>query len=260
MKILLKNIFIFTVIGFTLYYFESCNVDKTVTPLTTTNPGILETNESGQVIGGDYSDWCIHPAIDTFTYVVSFSMTISYNNRVANLRWVTSKEYHNYGFDVERKRFSDINYTKINFVPGQGIKNDSTYYFYSDTVFSNVQGYTYRLKMISVFGNFKYFYIGPIAIIPPLNSSFGPVYPNPAKGVFNLPFSLPRKDTVTIFFIDNRDTVYLAFRKIYLSGSYRITYNYDTSRFHRAQDRLYFYCGSQQINDSCKNYGDIQFK
>jgi hypothetical protein len=259
MKILLKNIFIFIVIGFTLYYFESCNVDKTVTPLTTTNLGILVTNENGQVIGGDYSDWCIHPAVDTFTYVISFSVTYSNQNRIARLRWVTSKEYNNYGFDIERKRNNEYSFIRLNFVQGQGIFNDTTNYLYIDTVNSNAQLYTYRLKIMDIYGNFKYYYAGPISVTPPLNSSYGPVYPNPANGVFNVPFSIPRKDTVTIFFIDKHDTVYIAFRNILIAGNYKYTYHYDTSKYHNVQDRLYIYCGSLMLNNICKNYGDIQF-
>jgi hypothetical protein len=260
MKKIIRNLLFLSILGLSFYYITSCNVEKTITPLTMSEHGILRTNEMGQVLGGDYSDWCIHAPVDTFTYVVSYSVTLLNHNTVARLKWVTSKEYHNYGFDIERKKFTEMSYLRFNFIPGQGIKDDTTIYTFTDSAATNLQFYSYRLKVLDIYGNYKYYYVGPITITPPLNSSFGPAYPNPASGIFTLPFSLPRKDTVTIFFINNPDTVYLAWRKVYLAGTYKINYRYDTSVYHRVIDRIYMYCSSQMQNDSCRNFGDIQFK
>lgn len=253
------DLLIFVFIILSIYFVSSCNVEKVITPLTSGDMGILRTNEAGEILGGDYSDWCIRQAADTFTYVVSFTIGYTYNNKIAILRWTTSKEFNNYGFEIERKRFNE-SYIKIGFIPGQGTVHDSTRYMYSDTVQYYAQNYSYRLKMIDIYGNYKYYYQGPISVNPPLTYSYGPVYPNPTKGFFTLPFSLPRKDTVTIYFIDNADTIYLAFRRVYNAGNYKINYSYDTTKYHNSQNRLYFFSGSLQPNEVCKNYGDIEFK
>lgn len=257
MKIL-KNIFIFLIIGLSFYFISSCDAEKTVTYLTSPELGILQTDEFGNILGGDYSDWCLKSTVDTFTYVVSFTVTSLSNNRVALLKWITSQEYHNYGFDIERKRYNENNYSKIKFIQGQGIKNDSTIYSYNDSV-NIVSFYTYRLKMIDVNGNYKYIYTGIIPITPVFNSFFGPIYPNPTKGKFTIPFGVKQNDFVSIYFIYNSDTIFITKSKFYQPGIYKIIYRYDTTKYHNSTNRLYILNNSLQFNDTCKSYGDIQF-
>lgn len=258
MKKYLRNLFIFLFIGATIYFNVSCNADKTVTPIGNLDLGILRTNESGQILGGDYSDWCLYSPVDTFTYVVSFTMTPLNQNTIAHLKWTTSKEYHNYGFYLERKKFSDFNFIKIKFIEGQDIKNDSTYYSYNDTI-NSVSSYTYRLKVIDIFGNYKYIYVGQIMITPILSPFFGPAYPNPSNGKFTIPFSVTKKDSVSIFFISDNDTIFITKDRNYSAGNHSTVFIYDTTVFHDMQVRLYFKNNSFQVSDSCKSYGDIQF-
>jgi hypothetical protein len=256
MKYLYKNILISLVIVLFAYLVFSCDAEKTVEYISL-DLGILQTNESGEIIGGDMSDWCLKSVVDTFSYVSSFTLTISHNT-VAILRWVTTQEYHNYGFDIERKRYNENNYTKIDFVQGQGTNHDSTIYIYNDTV-NNVYYYSYRLKMIDIYGNYKYITVGSSTFTSPHVAFFGPIYPNPAKGRFTIPFAITQNDYVSIYFIYNSDTVFITKSKPYQAGTYKIIYNYDTAKYHNIQCRLYIFNFSLQFNDSCRSYGDIQF-
>jgi hypothetical protein len=259
MKKIIKSLFILLFIGIAIYFNVSCDADKTVTTLGTLDLGILQTDEIGNIIGGDYTDWCRNSPADTFTYVVSFTLTSLNNSKIAYLKWTTSKEYHNYGFFIGRiKSYQSHDTTYLKFIQGQGIKYDSTYYSYSDTV-NRVSDYTYILKMVDIYGNYKYFIVGQTSNSSIMYPFFGPAYPNPTTGKFTIPFAIAKRDSISIFLISNNDTIYLTKNKLYQQGTYKITYSFDTTLYHDVQVRLYFRNNSLYATDSCKNYGDIQF-
>jgi hypothetical protein len=258
MKHIFKNIAVFLFVGFSLYFISSCQEDKSITYLTSSDLGILRTDASSRILGGDYSDWCMHSAADTFTYVTSFTMSAYINNTIAQLKWTTKQEYHCSRFDIERKRYNDYNYTKVKSVVAQGIVYDTTNYKINDTVY-RVSDYTYRLKVIDIYGNYKYITYGQYAVTPPLNYAFGPAYPNPASGYFMIPFSLQWKDTVSIYIVNNSDTFFITKKNVMQAGTYKFTYNYDTTIFGHSQKRIYIKCNSLPYNDACKSYGDIEF-
>jgi hypothetical protein len=256
MKIILRYSFLIIVIGLSFYAISGCNKETPVTP-TSIDLGILRTNELGNILGGDYSDWCLHNPVDTFTYVKYFYV-ITQNN-IATLRWTTSKEYHCYGFDVERSVVTDTNYSRQGFVHGTGSTNDSVSYIYFDTLQINHPDYKYRLKVLDTFGNFEYLYQGgQINGFPP-NASFGPAYPNPATDNLTIKFSIPRADTVSIYFAEFKtDTVFFMNKEPLNVGSY-VIYTYNSSNFHNVQKRLFIKSSSIRNADSCSLYGDIQF-
>lgn len=256
MKTITRYIFLFAVMGLSFYAIISCNKETPTTP-STSDFGILRTDEFGNVLGGDYSDWCLHNPVDTFTYVKYFYV-ITQNN-IATLRWTTNKEYNCYGFDVERSVISDTNYSRLGFVHGTGTTNDSVSYIYFDTLQINHPNYKYRLKILDTFGNFRYLYQGgQINGFPP-NASFGPAYPNPTTNNLNIKFSIPRVDTISIYFAEYRtDTVFILNKERLNVGSYQIQ-TYNSSNYHNVQKRLYIKSGSIKNADSCSLYGDIQF-
>ncbi|MFA5405343.1 MAG: hypothetical protein WC358_10450 [Ignavibacteria bacterium] len=260
MKIFVKNIFIFLIIGLSFYFISSCSKDENIVKNEPVDLGILRTNEFGQVLGGDTTDWCIHALVDTFTYVISFNVTVISNN-ISKLEWKTSKQYHCFGFDIERSLKPDSNnYTKIGFISGVGITNDTISFNYYDTVSLNVSYYKYRLKVIDIYGNFRYWYtVMGITLIGGNNYSFGPAYPNPVYTNFNLPCDIPKDDTVSIFILNGFDTIFFIKNERIYKGSYMIGI-YNNYNFHNVQKRLYIKCSSLPISDSCRNYGDIQFE
>jgi hypothetical protein len=257
MKTSIRYIFLIAVMGLSFYAFISCNKENPATP-TKSDMGILKTDEFGNILGGDYSDWCIHSPVDTFTYIKSFIVTLPQSN-ISLLKWTTSKEYHCYGFDVERRTTSDTNYFRIGFVNGNGTTNDSVSYVYIDTLQPNHPNYLYRLKQFDIYGNYKYRYPGVQNVYPISNSSFGPAYPNPTTNNLNIKFSIPRTDTISIYFADfMADTVFILNKEHLGAGSYEIQ-TYNSSNYHNVQKRLYIKSSSIQNSDSCRLYGDIQF-
>ncbi|MFZ4590085.1 MAG: hypothetical protein ACOYN6_03745 [Ignavibacteria bacterium] len=256
MKIIIRYIFLIAVMGLSFYAISSCNTDN---PATTTAPyetDILKTDEFGNILGGDYSDWCLHNPVDTFTYVKYFYVTTQ--NNISALRWTTSKEYNCYGFDVERSVASDTNYSKLGFVHGTGITNDSVSYIYFDTLQINHPNYKYRLKIFDTFGKFKYLYEGgQITGFPP-NAFFGPAYPNPTNGSYKVKFQVPRIDTVSLYLTGLTDTLNILNKQICYPGMYELNIS-NTSNFHNVQKRLHIKCGTILNADSCRLYGDIKF-
>jgi hypothetical protein len=253
----LKNILIFVLTGFLIFLASGCKKDDSIFKNDPVDPGILRTDETGRILGGDYSDWCMHTAVDTFTHVIAFNVTTVSAN-TAKLQWITSKEYHSFGFDIERSLKTDTVFSKIGFLPGAGISSDSTAYLYYDSVISNVSNYKYRIKITDIFGNFSYEPHGIININPPLNYSFGPIYPNPVSSYFNIRFSISKKDTVSIFFLNNNDSIFVLHNDIKNIGTYEILCN-NIFNYHNIQKRLYIKCHSLPVSDSCRSYGDIQF-
>ena len=67
---MMKNIIIFfIIIIFALsitYFINGCGNDP-VKPVTNTNPGILETDNFGNILGGDTTDWCLGTPL-TFSF------------------------------------------------------------------------------------------------------------------------------------------------------------------------------------------------
>lgn len=257
MKTLLRNYFLILVVCVSLLAVHSCNKESPTTP-SNSDIGILRTDEFGNILGGDYSDWCIHNPVDTFTTIKYFYVTMPQNN-ISFLKWATSKEYNCYGFDVERRIIPDTNFIKVGFVSGTGTTNDSVAYAYFDTLQPNHPSYSYRLKQLDIYGNYTYISSGIQNIYPIPNASFGPAYPNPTTGSFVITFNIPRKDTVSVFFTDFRiDTTFFAKNEILNAGTYQF-YISNNSNFHNVQKRLFIKSSTIRNADSCSLYGDIQF-
>ncbi|MFA7359618.1 MAG: hypothetical protein WC139_01140 [Candidatus Kapaibacterium sp.] len=255
MKIILRYIFLITVAGLSFYSISSCNQENPSEP-TNKYLGILETDEFGNILGGDYSDWCIHSPVDTFTYIRTFNVTTPQSN-ISLLRWTTSKEYNCYGFDVERRTTSDTNFFKIGFVNGSGTTIDSVPYVYIDTLQPNHPNFYYRLKLIDIYGNYRY--ISEIHNIGfPPNAFFGPAYPNPTNGRFYVKFQIPKIDTISLYLTGKTDTLKILTKVILHPGIYELNINND-SNFHNVQKRLHIKCKTIINSDSCSLNGDIQF-
>lgn len=255
----MKNIIIFVLIGFLIYFISSCNKDDTVSNGVLLNPDILRTDEAGHILGGDYSDWCMHTAVDTFTYFKYFTVT-SMPGNIARLNWTTMKEYHLLKFEIERKLKTDSIYSKAGYLTAAGTTNDSVRYVYYDTLTLPSSNYDYRLKYIDVWGNYKYKYVGYIIISFPVpNFSFGPAYPNPTLYSFKLKLEIPKPDTISIFFLNDLDTLFVIKNEMKQAGAYEFDIS-NTFYFYNVTKRLYLKCNSFSQSDSCKKFGDIEFK
>jgi len=128
--------------------------------------------------------------------LISFISSINNNN--AELKWVTSFEENNFGFEVERNSDSDKDWKKAGFVYGNGTSNENKSFLFTDRNLPSGK-YNYRLKQIDYNGNYKYYNLTEdIWINLPQKFYLSQNYPNPFNPVTKINFNLPSSSKVTI--------------------------------------------------------------
>jgi chitinase len=108
-------------------------------------------------VGGN-SGWS---SIWSFTTVSANNTVIANFNgsSVANgvsLKWQTTSESNNKGFDIERKFSTSNTWVKMGYVAGAGTSSVIRDYSYTDTATRKNRTYNYRLKQINNDGSFAY--------------------------------------------------------------------------------------------------------
>jgi|GEM_PF-4774682 len=126
--------------------------------------------------------------------MVSFTAS-NMNNRAARLRWETSFESNNAGFEIERSK-DGINYTKIGFEGTKGNGSSGHVYFYTD-VTPAIGANFYRLKQVNTDGQFHYTTTSLVNIKSIAGQSML-VYPNPVAETLNISFQSNVAEAVTV--------------------------------------------------------------
>jgi len=130
------------------------------------------------------------------------SFTYSVTGRDVNLKWVTSKEENNSGFDVERTISGKNEWTKIAFVKGNGNSSSPIEYKYSDNKL-NTGIYEYRIKQIDYNGNYEYYKLsGIIDITLPVKYDLSQNYPNPFNPTTKIEYSITSNNFVKLSIYD----------------------------------------------------------
>jgi len=242
---------------------------------TSPNQEILEVDSLGNIIGGDFSDWCL--SLNSYNnYVFSkssmglnsnqisgFVELSSFSSRVLNskisLYWSTVSESNCEGFDIERKNCGTSEYERMGFVKGSGTTTEQRDYEFV-TNFNESGQYCYRIKARAFNGNFEYFYLGnEVGLGIPTSASFGPVFRNPVISVSKLHFGLTNDENISIYFLNGSDTVFVL-RNEYISAGYKNIYlNKTALGFNNIIKRVIIKSPSFVIQSDCKNYGDVQF-
>ncbi len=128
--------------------------------------------------------------------IASFSFSI--NIRDIKLNWITAREMNNFGFDIERKNVTDINWTKIGLIKGIGNSNKPVNYSFDDKKL-NTGKYNYRLKQIDINGNYMYYkLVDMVEIGVPTSYELSQNYPNPFNPVTKIDYALPFDGMVSI--------------------------------------------------------------
>ncbi|MEX2191318.1 MAG: T9SS type A sorting domain-containing protein, partial [Bacteroidota bacterium] len=137
------------------------------------------------------------------------SFTVSSNRLDASLHWTTATELSNYGFEIERRRISQIptdthrfgsendavgsatSWSQIAFVQGSGTSSSPKEYFFVDKL-TTPGRYAYRLRQVDFDGTFAYSFAAEAEVgIAPNELILGSNYPNPFNPTTNIEFTLP---------------------------------------------------------------------
>ncbi|MCB0727901.1 MAG: T9SS type A sorting domain-containing protein [Ignavibacteriae bacterium] len=154
--------------------------------------------------------------------------SIVYGNDVT-LKWQTSSETNNSGFEIERAltvngNNSDWHLTGI--MPGKGTTSSLSDYEFNDKNL-NSGIYKYRLKQIDYNGNFEYFYLNEnVQIGIPSKFELSQNYPNPFNPSTNLEFGISELGFVSLKVYDaSGKEVVTLINEIKPAGYYSVKFN-----------------------------------
>jgi len=119
--------------------------------------------------------------------LTSFTAEANKNNVI--LKWSTSTELNNNGFEIQRK-FEENDYLTIGFVKGEGTTIDPKEYYYIDEDLANDK-YDYRLKQIDYNGRYEYSDEVEVEVVNVNEFDLSQNYPNPFNPSTEIEFSLP---------------------------------------------------------------------
>lgn len=140
-----------------------------------------------------------HTLIDPIIPVEITSFAAQLNGNHVILQWQTATETNNQGFEIERKRSTDI-WERVGFVEGHATSTEPQDYNFNDDI-SNVKAVSliYRLKQIDFDGSFEYSdEVEVINSALPDKFSLSQNYPNPFNPSTTIDFSIPVKSNVVL--------------------------------------------------------------
>ena len=183
-----------------------------------------------------------NPTIST----VLKSFTSSVKGSTVILKWITSSEVNNTGFDIERS-INQANWTKIGFVAGSGTTTSARNYTFTDNSITISGTYYYRLKQINIDRTFTYYYkaTGDIVRVKGRNSVLNQSdnntdsetvsstelllnqnYPNPFNPSTMIAYSIPQPGNVTMTIYNSiGKSVKVLENGFKNAGSYTVSFN-----------------------------------
>jgi len=136
--------------------------------------------------------------------VTLLNLSASPAGRKVTLRWATSSENNNRGFDVQRST-DGANWATIGFVAGVGNSSLTTNYSYLDDNLES-RKYYYRLNQWDLDGRSKYSVIVTATLGSKGEYVLGQNYPNPFRNETTIQYTIPQAGNVnmTLFDISGR--------------------------------------------------------
>jgi hypothetical protein len=167
--------------------------------------GFTGDEKNGTITSGivsSFSPFAIASTSDQPLPVILSGLTSSVSKRDILLRWSTSSEANNSGFDVERKVMNESNWMKAGYVQGSGNSNSTKNYSFTDRGLQTGK-YQYRLKQIDFNGNYEYFDLnGYVEVGVPNKYDISQNYPNPFNPVTKIDYDLPYDSKVSLRIYD----------------------------------------------------------
>ena len=189
---------------------------------TTTNGSSVKasgvTSFSDFAIGGDST---INPLPVELT-----SFVASINGRNVELKWTTSSELNNAGFDVERRTEGSEAWTKLGFIEGKGTTVQSSNYTYTDRNVASGK-YGYRLRQTDFNGNFTYYNLSSEVIAGvPEKFALSQNYPNPFNPSTMINYDLPfdAKVNLLVYDMSGKEVATLV-NDVKSAGYYSVSFN-----------------------------------
>ena len=118
------------------------------------------------------------------------------------LKWVTSSETDNRGFEVEKLNPNDNSFSNIGWVDGQGNSVQPVYYSFNDNEVETGQDYFYRLRQIDFNGQESLSEIAHVRLRSDQNSSVL-VSPNPLTNASVLQIELKEISEIRVVFLNS---------------------------------------------------------
>ncbi|MDD5363570.1 MAG: T9SS type A sorting domain-containing protein [Ignavibacteria bacterium] len=130
------------------------------------------------------------------------SFAFSTDRNIVTLRWKTSEEINNSGFDIERKNETGLFWEIAGTMKGAGNSHTPVQYEFKDAGLGNGR-YSYRLKQIDYNGNHEYHYMNKtVEIGLPARFVLEQNYPNPFNPSTEIRFGLPEDSRVDLSVFD----------------------------------------------------------
>ncbi|MBE2255109.1 MAG: T9SS type A sorting domain-containing protein [Ignavibacteria bacterium] len=167
--------------------------------------------------------------------LISFTSTVL--KRDVTLKWTTSSEINNAGFEIERKFDTDENWIRTGAIQGSGNTNELKSYSFIDRGL-NTGKYKYRLKQIDYNGNFEYYELtNEVNIGVPEKFDLSQNYPNPFNPVTKINYDLPFDSKVQMKIYD------IAGREVFTLVNEQQVAGYYTTQFNASSlaSGVYFY-------------------
>jgi Domain of unknown function (DUF4082)/Secretion system C-terminal sorting domain len=164
-------------------------------------------------------------SVDCATLPITLlNLSASPNGRKVTLRWATSSEANNRGFDVQRSN-DGVNWTTIGFVAGAGNSYATKNYTYLDDNLET-RKYYYRLNQLDIDGRSKYSVIVSAVIGGKGEYVLGQNYPNPFRNETTIQYTIPQSVPVNISLFDiSGRTVKVLVNASKEAGTHAISFN-----------------------------------
>ncbi|MCU0331804.1 MAG: choice-of-anchor B family protein [Ignavibacteriaceae bacterium] len=209
----IHNLYIIDNYAHISYYTSGYLVLDITNPLSPQIAGQYDTYPQNN--GGTYNGaWGVYPFlpsgntiisdINTGLYVLRFngsipveltSFSAAVDNQNVTLKWSTSSEKNNQGFEVQRKNESE--YYSIGFVEGNGTSTEINNYTFIDRDVKS-GNYYYRLKQIDFNGSSDYSDEIFVEITSPIDFELEQNFPNPFNPATTIRISLPANGFVNL--------------------------------------------------------------
>ena len=128
------------------------------------------------------------------------SFTSNVDRNTVSLKWTTSSETNNKGFEIERRSGNDA-WSRAGYAEGSGTSNEPKSYSFTERL--STGKYNYRLKQTDFNGSFRYYELnGVVDVGIPAEFAMSQNYPNPFNPSTKIDYDIPKDGNVAIALYD----------------------------------------------------------